>query len=309
MKMFSFLILFLCNLLLTRAEILKCDFETICNDFILDRNWGLTDGAHPQSINHDHTLNNSTGHYIFYNWVGGPNPGVAEIKTNGWLHPSTNDSLCFRMWYYTPRIVFPFNIQLVQGDDEKLVRIAASIIGKDPTTNDWALINITLPNEKIKLFIRLNYTAKPLVFDDISIDYCGGPAPEPPTELFNCDFESSCSSDFISLPGYPYQWSILKASDAVKIETGAPQVDYTFGNSSGHYALLPVSNIYEKGKAGYLHLNNELEITANQSYCLNFEYYSYGRSYPSNLQVYTLISHDPTTVQSIWPVSSSGQYS
>ncbi|CAF5100442.1 unnamed protein product, partial [Rotaria socialis] len=53
------------------------------------------------------------------------------------------------MWYYTSRLSFPFNIQLVQGDDGQLVRIAATIKGKDPSINEWTLINVTLPNEKI----------------------------------------------------------------------------------------------------------------------------------------------------------------
>ncbi|CAF4977843.1 unnamed protein product, partial [Rotaria sp. Silwood1] len=43
-----------------QTAILQCDFD-------VDTNWGLTDGFHPQSINHDHTLNNSSGHYLFYN--------------------------------------------------------------------------------------------------------------------------------------------------------------------------------------------------------------------------------------------------
>ncbi|CAF4249543.1 unnamed protein product, partial [Rotaria sordida] len=49
-----------------QTAILLCDFETFCNDFIIDNNWGFTDGLHPQSIDHDHTLNTSSGHYSFY---------------------------------------------------------------------------------------------------------------------------------------------------------------------------------------------------------------------------------------------------
>ncbi|CAF4023615.1 unnamed protein product, partial [Adineta steineri] len=248
--MLFYLFIILCNIFLNQAAILKCDFETACNDFNTDSNWGLTDGAHPQSMNHDHTLNTSLGHYIFYNPSSGSSFQIAEIKTNDWLSLSTDRAVCFQMWYFTPRILLPFNIQLVQGDDEQLTRIAASIPGKDPSSNDWALINIVLPSEKFKIFIRLNNTGRPLVFDDISVDYCDELHPTPTKILYECDFESSCSEDFVSLPAYPYQWSVLKASDAIKIENKAPSVDYTFGNQSGHYALLPISKVVGAGNVG-----------------------------------------------------------
>ncbi|CAF4370222.1 unnamed protein product, partial [Adineta steineri] len=206
------------------------------------------------------TLNTSLGHYIFCNSPNSSSLKIAEIKTNDWLSLSTDRAVCFRMWYYTPRVDLPFNIQLVQGDDEQLTRIAASIPGKDPSSNDWALINIALPSEKFKIIIRLNNTGRPLVFDDISVDYCDEPHPTPTKTLYECDFESSCSDDFVSLPAYPYQWSILKASDAIKIEKQAPSIDYTFGNQSGHYALLPISKVVGAGNAGYLHLQTELNI-------------------------------------------------
>jgi hypothetical protein len=307
--MLSLLFIFLSHVFLTQAAILHCDFETYCNDFVLDTNWGLTDGQHPQPINHDHTLNTSSGHYLYYNPSTSPQPQTAEIQTNGWLQPSIDRPLCFRMWYYTPRLSFPFNIQLVQGDDEQLTRIVDSIKGKDPSINDWTLINITLPSEKIKIFIRLNLTIKGLAFDDISVDYCDGPRPLPPKVLYACDFESSCSDDFVSLPFYPYQWKILNARDAVKIESNAPSVDYTFGNNSGHYALLPNSGIVEQGKVGYLYLQKDFQITSKESYCLNFQYYGYSRSYGSNLKVYSWASDESKTVQVLWPLrSSSSEY-
>jgi hypothetical protein len=306
--MLSILFIFLCNAFVNQAAILQCDFETVCNDFVTDYNWGITDGLHPHSIDHDHTLNTSAGSYLFYNPQSSPSFTIAEIKTHDWLYPSTDRAVCFRMWYYTPRISLPFNIQLIQGDDEQLTRIAASITGKDPSINDWTLINVTLPSEKIKVFIRLNVSVGPLAFDDLSVDYCDGPRPSPPKILFECDFESSCVNKFVSLPGYPYQWSIFEASDAVKVESGAPSVDFTFGNESGHYALLPNSKIIKKGNVGYLHMEVELQITSEESYCLNFQYYGYGRSYMGNLNVYSLVANDSQTVQPLWPSHTSGQY-
>ncbi len=304
LKMLFVLFLLFCNAFLSESAILHCDFETPCDDFIPDINWGLTDGLHPQSINHDHTLNTSLGHYLFYNPPDSSRSLVAQIESNVWLEPSIDRPLCFRMWYYTPRLNFPFNIQLGQGDDERLIRIVASIPGKDPSINDWTLINITLPNEKIKVLIRLNVTAKPLVFDDLSIDYCDGPRPIPPKILYNCDFESSCSNDFASLPLYPYQWFVLNASDAVKIDGTAPSVDFTFGNASGHYAVVPNSKITGVGNVGYLHLQKELQITSKVSYCLNFQYYSHGQAYQSYLYVYSWTSNQPKTIQMLWPTNS-----
>jgi hypothetical protein len=300
--MLFLLYVLLSHAFLCKAAILYCDFETSCDDFVTDRYWGLTDGLHPQYMNHDHTLNTSAGHYLFYNPPDTSQYLPAEIKSNIWIEPSTDRTLCFRMWYYTPRISFPFNIQLVQGDDEKLTRIVASIPGKDPSINDWTLINITLPNEKVKLFIRLNVTAKPLVFDDLEVDYCDGPQPVPPKILYNCDFESSCSNDFVSLPLYPYQWFVLNATDAIKMDGNSPSADFTFGNASGHYAVTPNSKIPGVGNVGYLHLQKEFQITSNVSYCLNFQYYSHGQAYQSHLNLYSWTSNQPKTIQSLWPV-------
>ncbi|CAF1192990.1 unnamed protein product [Rotaria sp. Silwood1] len=138
------------------------------------------------------------------------------------------------MWYYTPRLSLPFSIQIVQGDDEFLTRVIASIPGKDPSINDWTQINVLLPAEKIKIYVRLNVSVGPLAFDDFIVDYCDQPRPSPPNILLACDFESSCTDKFISLPEYTYQWSLIEADDAVKQQSQAPPIDYTFG----YYSLL-----------------------------------------------------------------------
>ncbi|CAF4421796.1 unnamed protein product [Rotaria sp. Silwood2] len=303
--MLLLLLIIFCNIGLNQAVLLQCDFETYCNDFIIDEDWGLTDGAHPNPVNHDHTLNTTSGHYIFYDPHTTPEYPTVQIWMKDWLQPSTGKPHCFRMWYYTPRLYFPFNIQLAQGDDEQLIRIVASVQGKDISIDDWTLINITLPNERIKIFVRLNMTQGPLAFDDISVDYCDGPFPLPSKVLYSCDFESSCSNDFISLPKYTYQWSILSARDAIQIEPQAPSVDYTFGNASGHYAFLTNFKTMGKGAVGYLHLQKEFQITANDSYCLNFQYDGYAASYSNNLRVLVWNLDELKTVQMLWPQPSS----
>ena len=303
--MFFLLIIFVCHTIFNDAVLLHCDFETDCTDFTFDSNWGLTDGEHSQGIDHDHTLNTSAGHYRFYNPQLTPQIQWAQIQTTNSLQWSTDRTLCFHVWYYTPRSNFPFNVHVGQGDDGQLTHVLFSTAGQNASTNDWTLINVTLPNEELKIFIRLNVTTQPLTFDDFSVDYCDEPPTLPPKILYSCDFESSCTDDFISLHQYPYQWSILNASDAVKIAKEAPALDYTFGNASGHYALL--HNV-SRG-VGYLHAQRELQITLNESYCLSFRYYGTdGPNHQSYLTIYSWASNESNVVQKLWPVGDPYRY-
>ncbi|CAF4654359.1 unnamed protein product, partial [Rotaria sp. Silwood2] len=246
--------LFLCILLyqtfLSQGTILNCDFETNCNDFALYGYWAITDGYHPQPIDHDHTLNIKAGHYVFYN-------------------PSSD---------------------------------------KNVSTVDWTLIDVKLSNEKMKISIQTNLTQKHLPFDDISVDYCDGSLPSPSKVLFTCDFESSCSENFVSLPTYPYIWLISNATDACGIELFAPSTDYTFGNKSGHYAFVPVFKIVDIGKVGYLHLQKQLQVTSQESYCLNFQYCAYPSKGGSYLKIYSWASDESKVIQMLWPGERSSYY-
>ncbi|CAF4630629.1 unnamed protein product [Rotaria sp. Silwood1] len=182
---------------------------------------GLTDDLHPFPIDHDYTLQTNAGHYVFYNPKNIRSFGTAEISTRTLLQPSTDRTQC---------------------DGKELIRIPASITGKDPPINDWTLVNVILPNEKIQVSIQLNFTEGLIAFNDIAVDYCDRPRPLPSK----------------SLPQYPYEWSILKASNTIQIEHEASSVDYTFG------------------KVGYRHLQKEFQFTSQESYCLNSQVYSYG---------------------------------
>lgn len=309
-QMYLLLCLFLACFTCSQSAILKCDFEKNCNDFIGDRSWGLTDGNHPHVIAYDHTLNTSDGRYYFYTPKSDPPfyQYYSEIKTRDWLEPNaTNTAICFSMWYYTSRLDFPFSIQIVQGDDEQLTRILKNVPGKVPTINTWTQVNVSLPNEKIKLYIRLNSSVPPLDFDDLVIDYCDEPRPKP-TTLYECDFESACKDDFIPLPNYSYKWSIMSAENASKYDKQAPAVDYTFNNQSGHYAIVPASEIVDIAGAGYFALQQWFNITVNESFCLNFQYFGYGRLYPTYLRVYAQLSSEWKSIQTLWPPSYT-QYS
>jgi hypothetical protein len=306
--MFSSTFLLLYTVSWCQSYLLRCDFESPCLDFQSDSNWGLTDGLHPYPIDHDHTLNISSGHYLFYNSQTVPRFPFAEIKTTAWLHPPTDRAICFQMWYYTSKTDLPFSIQLVQGDDEILSRVIASIPGKDPSINDWTPISIQLPGEQIKIVIRLNVTTQPLTFDDLTVDYCDLPRPTPLTTLFTCDFESTCNDSFVSLPLYPYQWSTIEANDAQDKESQAPKTDYTFGNSTGHYAWLGNLNLIQAGRVGYFATKSVFNFTANDSYCLNFQYYGYGNMYNNHLQVLSMTNDESPLVQVLWPKPDAWAY-
>jgi hypothetical protein len=304
--MLSLVVLCIALIYSGQAFLFRCDLEMPCTNFTIDYNWGLTDGLHPQPIDHDHTLNTSLGHYLFYQPQNRTPFIFAQIKTTNWVQPTTERAVCFSMWYYTPRVTCPFSIQLIQGDDEELSRIVATVPGKDSLTNDWTQVNVTLPAERVKIFIRLNDTNGPLAFDDLTVDFCDGPRPLPPKILLSCNFESSCTSTLYSLPYYPYQWSTIQASDAAKQEDQAPSIDYTFGNQSGHYTWLDNYQQIEKGYVGYLATRAAFNITANETFCLNFEYYGYGQQDTGHLKVYAW--NAPNEVQPLWPPQSSSQF-
>jgi len=289
----------------SQGTILNCDFETSCNDFDVKSDWGITDGYQPQPLDHDHTLNIKAGQYVFYpqyDYISWP-----KIRTQNWLQPTTDRPLCFRIWYYSSHINFLFSVQVVQGDDIELTHTVASVLSNNLSTVDWTLIDVKLPNEKIKISVQTNLTSRYLAFDDISVDYCEGPIPSPPKVLFTCDFESSCSDNFVSLSTYPYQWLISSANDARKIESNAPSADYTFRNGSGHYAFVPVFKTFDDGKVGYLHLQKQLQITSQESYCLNFQYYAYLTISRIFLKIYSWASDESNAIQMLWPTEGSHQ--
>jgi hypothetical protein len=294
--------------LISSVQAFSCDFESDCSDFILDNNWGLTDGLHPAPIDHDHTLNTNAGHYIYYNPKIGPQFEYSQIQFKDWLQPSTDRATCFSMWFYTNNVSLSFSILFVQGDDEKLWRTAAQVTGQNVTINDWSHVNVVLPAQPIKLFIRMYGSSGPLTFDDLSIDTCGSPRPPMPTVLYACDFESSCSDSFVSLLDYPYQWSIIQAGKPPEQGGNPPATDFTYGNESGHYAWLNSWNRFGPGRVGYFATKQPFNIQGNQSYCLNFEYYKYGAENVANLTVYTRMWNAPDVVQTIWPLGNLDQY-
>ena len=303
--LFQLIILF-GQIILYQSAIFHCDFETTCNDFLPSGVWGKTDGYTPQPLDHDHTLKIKAGHYIYYN----PGPGThgLEIRAQNWSQPSTERYSCFQLWYYSTLTNFLFNVQAIQGEGIESVRTLASVVDRNASTTDWTLVNVRLPNEKIKIYVVVNLLQKHLTFDDLSIDYCDGPAPSPAKVLFSCDFESSCSDKFVSLPTYPYQWPILNASYANKLDYSTPSVDYTFRNQSGHYVFASVRANVDIGRVGYLHLQEQIQITAEQSYCLNFQYYAYPTADNAYLRIYAMSTDNPDLVQELWPGKRPSYY-
>ncbi len=93
---------------------------------------------------------------------------------------------------------------------------------------------------------------------------------------------------------------VLPSTWKEKVRLGSP-VDFTFSNQSGHYTLVPNSKIVEKGNVGYLALRKSFNITTDESLCLNFHYYGYGRRYVSHLKVYAWMLDSSETIQTLWP--------
>ncbi|UJR32684.1 hypothetical protein I4U23_020143 [Adineta vaga] len=287
------------------ADLFHCDFEIPCADFDFDENWSETIGLNSPFIDHDHTLNNSSGIYLF---LTAQSPILTLLKTSDWIQPSFDQSICFRMWYYTSAIDLSLDIQLVQGDDESLTRTIVSIAGNIDLNNDWIPIDFRLPLEKVKIIIQVNMRDGSLAFDDLSVHFCNESELIEQEILFSCDGESSCIDEFISLPNYPYQWSIIQAYDAIQQENQTPLIDYTFANQSGHYAWLENSHNTEQGNVGYLETKRTFHITKEISYCLNFYYYAYGEPHMSNLKIYARLSETPNVVQQLWPKQSFEEY-
>ncbi|CAF1626191.1 unnamed protein product [Adineta ricciae] len=140
------------------------------------------------------------------------------------------------------------------------------------------------------------------------VDYCDEPRPPPSKTLFSCDFESSCTEQLISLSNYPYQWSVVQAKDGKRKERDAPAVDYTFANESGHYIWLNNYDLIDKGRVGYLAMRNSVDINSNESFCLNFYYYLYGRARSSHLFIYSWTNDTSNEIQMIWPNQNSQSF-
>lgn len=302
----------LVSFLLVKAlnALYHCSFETVCDDFILDDHWGLTDGDHPILLDHDHTLNTSAGHYIFYQPANDERVSWSEIKMNGWLKPSPNATMCFSLWYFSHDDRFSFTIQLLQGDDEQLSRVLQEISRLNQSIDDWTEVQVVLPVERMKLAIRLNATAEHLIFDDLSIDLCDLPRPPTPKVLFFCDFESSCSDNFFSLPFYPYQWQAIQAGQPPELGGVPPRFDFTFGNQSGHYAWVNNFRRSRSGRVGYYATQQAFTIQQNQSSCLNFEYFQYDFPNATKLKVYAWMvdSSDSAAIHLLWPPFNPDAY-
>lgn len=280
------------------AFLFHCDFEKPCIDFNTDDNWNVMTGYNSELIDHDHTLNNNHGGYLFLKTKN----RLSKIKTINWIESSYDQAICFNLWYYTRQSRFSFDIQLLQDDDESLIRTIRSVSEENSSINDWTLVRVRLPSEKIKILIHLNATSdNSLAFDDLSVDICDEFRHLSTEGLLSFDGESSGIENFISLPSYPYQWSIIQAKSAVEQQEQAPAIDYTFKDQSGHYLWLANVDSIEKGNVGYLATKKSFHITEEVAYCLNFFYYGYGEIQMSHFKIYTRMVERPDIIQQLWP--------
>ncbi|CAF0839606.1 unnamed protein product [Didymodactylos carnosus] len=278
---------------------LKCDFETpVCQDFLIDPNWSLATGGE-----YDHTFGNESGHYLVYVPPTLTSDAVTKISTSSVVNPSGDIRMCFQFWYSTSGLV-AFNVDLVRGDDpgQQLKNTITTI--NEFIYKNWTQLSIPLPNEifKIEIVVNASTGQRELLFDDLSVDYCAGLEPlAAQVVLLQYHFEINNEQIQISyFPEYPYQWSVVRASDAHQQNSDAPGTDFTLGTGDGHYYWINSTRI--EGGVGYFGtflLDFSLD---DPSYCLHFRYFQYGNlgNTTANLKIFTM-DKDTFTLRLLWP--------
>ncbi|CAF0800128.1 unnamed protein product [Didymodactylos carnosus] len=117
---------------------LKCDFETACTDFVIDNNWGSTDGFHPHPLAYDHTYLNATGHYLFYEPTLQPGE-FSRITTKSYVESPTDKLMCLSLWYYKVRIAMSVYLVLDRGDQND---IEQQVMVIQNTTRNWTQVTV-----------------------------------------------------------------------------------------------------------------------------------------------------------------------
>ncbi|CAF1594720.1 unnamed protein product, partial [Didymodactylos carnosus] len=281
---------------------LKCDFEPYgtCTDFILDSKWGVTNGQHPLPLDHDHTYNNSTGHYIFYIPDTHIPRKTSIIRSSTWIQPPSDRAMCLQFYYFNSLLRdSAIDIDFVRGDQGEFVYTVAAV---QQQVLDWTLISIPLPSEKFLVQLEFNSTLDGILLDDLSIDNCIGPLPLSQKTIYSCDFESDC--DIQTLPYYLYQWENTVAGEAHKKVSFAPQVDHTTANETGHYLWSDTKRYQrEAGASGYFYTLETFQLPPNETYCLNFYYYTTANpaQWPTMLRIWAWTRTTTNKLHWLWP--------
>ena len=147
-----------------RAERYGCDFETACTDINLDPYWSLTSADTPYGPDHDHTYENSSGHYIFFNINGGPSYEDSIVKFNkifnfSSLNTSNNDNQqCLQFYYILDADQSKnFTVILAMGDNGDLQPVWLTLNTFENRSNDWTLAEVKLPNDAFYIWLVFDF--------------------------------------------------------------------------------------------------------------------------------------------------------
>ena len=113
-----------------------CDFESRCSLISVDSFWGITDGEHPLNPtypDHDHTFQNSSGHYLYFKYEKPPFPSNKDslLTINQFFNTSDSNTTLRLTFSYTITSTIEnqnFSLQLLLGDVNDL-------------TNTWVTLN------------------------------------------------------------------------------------------------------------------------------------------------------------------------
>jgi hypothetical protein len=290
--LFSFLITLISK---SKSEKFGCDFETPCTLLGFDNFWGLTSGEAqfgPNAPDHDHTFDNSSGHYMFFDLSSGEkykDSTVQFLDIINYTLNTPNEKKCLQFYYILNSDADKnLTVNLVLGDNQDIQATWLTINTKTNSSNDWSMAEISLPNDAYSITLILSLTNSPvptnflLTLDDIFIvdDCMLYSEPKSIQVLYWCDFESNnCSFENTMR----LEWSNVSASDNIG---NGPSVDHTLKTTSGHY--LTASKLDQQG-GGFIERVISKKVTVpddGTSYCLSFYYYI--NSYSPFLYVFSI---------------------
>ena len=291
--LFAFAILFESNL----GEVYNkygCDFETPCTLINTDKYWRVESAADPllsDAPNHDHTYENSSGHYISFDLSAGFLYQQSYLKFKDLVNLTLADQQkCLQFYYMIDSDESKnFSVWLVQGDNRDLETVWLNIDTIGNRTSDWSLAQVNLPNDAYFIWLMFDFKYEPtptrllLVLDDIFItDDCKKSANrEEDAFVYNnkrratnenkviywCDFErDDCSFESTM----DYKLKRIKASEK---EIYGPDKDHTLNSTSGHYLT---GTMIEEMSDGFFERAVSVKIEVPNDdipYCVSFYYY------------------------------------
>ncbi|CAF1107247.1 unnamed protein product, partial [Brachionus calyciflorus] len=273
-----------------------CDFEKSCASLQIDKYWGETSGEvpfSPDAPSQDHTYQNSSGHYIFFDLKSVSTYTNSIIKFNDFFNLTEEQSTkCLKFYYiFDSNYQVNLNVKLIMGDLSEVKSTWLTINSFTNSTKNWTLAELRLPNDAYWIQIELDLSKYIpsrvlLTLDDIFISTeCSVKTPQPRNKvLYWCDFESNnCDLENTMR----LEWKRLKALDS---QDQSPKKDHTTNTENGHY--LSSSKLTDSNSA-YIERVISPPITIPDDgipYCLSF-YYNTQLNLEKQATIYISVIH------------------